>query len=214
MFTVKNNVKSTLLCGPAELSKSFMFEAAIYWAEEGRRVVYITPAPLERLPAACHDRSNPAPAAFKLMRFMYLKNYEALAQRLVELHTFASLPSVLLIDDFDTYVTGYKESEMTQDIHIAKTCSLILDTMNSCARILKYNVYVCAWSSSGMNNICTYTIYFVNIWNVINEKESNTILLQKYSQETPTEQCPSYRYCKLEDGTRVLKQVLYESMQD
>ncbi|XP_017763737.1 PREDICTED: uncharacterized protein LOC108553380 [Eufriesea mexicana] len=146
--------------------------------------------------------------------FRYLKNYEALAQRLVELHTFASLPSVLLIDDFDTYVTGYKESEMTQDIHIAKTCSLILDTMNSCARILKYNVYVCAWSSSGMNNICTYTIYFVNIWNVINEKESNTILLQKYSQETPTEQCPSYRYCKLEDGTRVLKQVLYESMQD
>ncbi|CAD1472840.1 unnamed protein product, partial [Heterotrigona itama] len=44
--------------------------AAIYWAEEGRCVVYITPAPLEELPAACHDRSNPAPTAFKLMRFI------------------------------------------------------------------------------------------------------------------------------------------------
>ncbi|XP_076669026.1 uncharacterized protein LOC143369232 isoform X1 [Andrena cerasifolii] len=72
MFSAKHSVKSTLLCGPAELSKSFMFEAAIYWAEEGRRVVYITPAPLESLPAACHDRSNPAPAAFKLMRFIWV----------------------------------------------------------------------------------------------------------------------------------------------
>lgn len=70
MFSSKNNVKSTLFCGPQELNKSFMFETAIYWAEEGRRVVYITPTPLERLPAICHDRCNPAPAAFKLMRFM------------------------------------------------------------------------------------------------------------------------------------------------
>lgn len=72
--------------------------------------------------------------------FRYLEDYEALVEQLVELHTFASLPSVLLIDDFDTYIAGYKESGMTQDVHIAKTCSLILDTMNSCARILKNNV--------------------------------------------------------------------------
>ncbi|XP_076170377.1 uncharacterized protein LOC143148202 [Ptiloglossa arizonensis] len=26
MFSTKHNMKSTLLCGPAELSKSFMFE--------------------------------------------------------------------------------------------------------------------------------------------------------------------------------------------
>ncbi|KAK1125576.1 hypothetical protein K0M31_005936 [Melipona bicolor] len=214
MFSAKSNVKSTLLYGPAELNKSFMFEAAIYWAEEGRCVVYITPAPLEELPAACHDRSNPAPTAFKLMRFMYLADYEALVDRLVELHTFASLPSVLLIDDFDAYTTNYKESEMSQDVHFARTCSLILDTMNSCARILKTNVYVCAWSSSAMKDICPYMIYFANIWNVTNEEESKTILLQKYTQTVPTEQCPIYRYCKLEDGTRVLKQILYEAAED
>ncbi|XP_043801637.1 uncharacterized protein LOC122719682 [Apis laboriosa] len=211
MFSSKN-VKSTLLCGPQQLNKSFMFETAIYWAEEGRRVVYITPTPLERLPATCHDRCNPAPAAFKLMRFMYLKNYESLVERMIELHTFACLPSILLIDDFDTYIDDYKESEISRDLHIARICSLILDTMNSCARILKINVYICAWSFSGMNDICTYTIYFINIWNVTNEEESNTIFLQKYLQKAFTEQCPSYRYCKLEDGTRVLKQILHESM--
>ncbi|XP_076248063.1 uncharacterized protein LOC143187726 [Calliopsis andreniformis] len=246
MFSANHNVKSTLLCGPAELSKSFMFEtafvaraantcrqplfrrdgaprlpessfpsqAAIYWAEEGRRVVYVTPAPLEKLPAACHDRSNPAPAAFKLMRFMYLENYEALVERLVELHTFATLPSVLLIDDFDEYVKEYEKSKTMRDVHVAKMCSLILDTMNSCARILKMSVYVCAWSSSAMNDVSTYTIYFHNIWNVTEEEDGKTILLQKYSNEASTEKCPSYKYCKLQDGTRILKQILYESVED
>ncbi|XP_054013104.1 uncharacterized protein LOC128894975 [Hylaeus anthracinus] len=214
MFSAKKNVKTTLLCGPAELSKSFIFEAAIYWAEEGRRVVYITPAPLESLPAAYHDRSNPAPAAFKLMRFMYLENYEALVKRLVELHTFATLPSVLLIDDFDTYVNVHEKTKAMENVHIAKTCSIILDTMNSCSRILKTNVYFCAWSTTAMNNINTYSMYFVNIWNLTNEEDGKTILLEKYLHESPTDKFPSYRYCKLQDGTRVLRQVLYETTEN
>ena len=65
-----------------------------------------------------------------------------------------------------------------------------------------------------MKDICPYTIYFTNIWNVTNEEESKTILVQKYTQTVPTEQCPIYRYCKLEDGTRVLKQILYEAAED
>ncbi|CAL7935266.1 unnamed protein product [Xylocopa violacea] len=144
----------------------------------------------------------------------YLENYDALAERLAELHTFATLPSVLLIDDFDAYTNDHNRADMPQDIHIARTCSMILDTMNSCARILKKTVYVCAWSYSGLNDISTYAIYFFNIWNVTEEEEGKAILLQKYSQEYPTEECPSYRYCKLEDGTRVLKQILYESLEN
>ena len=70
----------------------------------------------------------------------YLEDYKALAKLLVQLHTFATLPSVLLIDDFDAYTGSYKESEVLQDVHTARTCSLILDTMNSCAQILKTNV--------------------------------------------------------------------------
>ena len=69
-----------------------------------------------------------------------MENYESFIERMIELHTFASLPSVLLIDDFDAYINDYKESEISQDLHIARICSLIFDTMNSCARILKINV--------------------------------------------------------------------------
>lgn len=65
-----------------------------------------------------------------------------------------------------------------------------------------------------MNSITTYMIYFANIWNVTDEEESNTILLKKYSHDGPTEKCPSYRYCKLEDGVRVLKEVLYNEIEE
>lgn len=73
---------------------------------------------------------------------------------------------------------------------------------------------MCAWSSSAMQDISLYTIYFINVWSITDEKETNTILLQKYMQEAPTEQCPTYKYCKLEDGTRVLKEVLYEATRE
>jgi len=45
-------------------------QIAVYWAEKGRRVIYITPTPLKRRPASCHDKSNPIVAALKLIRFM------------------------------------------------------------------------------------------------------------------------------------------------
>nr|XP_033322990.1 uncharacterized protein LOC117218587 [Megalopta genalis] len=213
MFSGKRNVTSTMLCGPAEFSKSFMFEVAIYWAEEGHRVVYITPAPLDSLPAACHDRSNPAPAAFRLMRFMYLENYEALVQELVRLHTYAVLPSVLLIDDFDAYIEDYENTKSMRDAHVAKTCALILDTMNSCSRILKNATRACIWSTSAMsaNDSSIYSMYFNDAWIVTNEEESKTILLKRYGRRGSAEKSKSYRYRKLEDGTRVLKQILCET---
>ncbi|XP_017885828.1 uncharacterized protein LOC108628432 [Ceratina calcarata] len=214
MFSAKSNVKSTLLCGPAEFSKTFMFEVAIYWAEEGRRVVYITPAPLERLPAGCHDRSNPAPAAFKLMRFMYLENHEALMERLNELHTFHILPSVLLFDDFDAYVNDHKATGVMHSAHIARTCAAVLDSINSCARVLDMDVHVCAWSSSATNDISTYTIYFFNIWNVKQEEETNEILLEKCGLEACSKEYPSYKFCKLRDETIVLKQILYRIFEE
>nr|XP_031846737.1 uncharacterized protein LOC116433118 isoform X2 [Nomia melanderi] len=214
MLSTKHNVKSTLLCGSAELNKSFMFEAAIYWAEEGHRVVYITPTPLDSLPAACHDRSNPVPAAFKLMRFMYLETYEMLVEKLTKLHTFATLPTVLLIDDFDNYTKDYKKTEAIRDIHIAKMSALIFDTMNTCSRILGKTVYICGWTFSMTNDVTTYSIYFQNIWNMTNEEDTRMILLEKYGCQNFSEKCPSYRYRKLQDGTRVLKQIFYENFRN
>ncbi|EZA61240.1 hypothetical protein DMN91_004863 [Ooceraea biroi] len=201
------NTKATLLCGPKELSKSFMFEIAMYWAERGRRVVYITPAPLERRPAVCHDRSNPGVAALKLIRFIYLSNYEAFGEQLIKLHTYATVPSVLLINDLDDY---FNEESAENDLstNIAKTCALIFHSMNLCSRVTKINVHVCAWTTSILTNNFLQTIYFRNIWNVTEEEGGKVILLEKLFTTSSLE---SYKYDKFEDGMRVLQQILYDS---
>ncbi|XP_011860211.1 PREDICTED: uncharacterized protein LOC105557563 isoform X2 [Vollenhovia emeryi] len=202
------NVKTTLLCGPKELSKSFMFEAATYWAEEGQRVVYITPMPLERRPAACHDRRDPTVVALKLMRFIYLQDYKALVEQLFQLHTYAAVPSVLLID-LDDYPDGLEAAGNDSSMHVARICALILHAMKSCSRILKKNVHVCAWTSSSLINNPIQTIYFRNIWSLTENEDGTVITVEKISIRSPVEQ--SYVYHKFEDGMRILQQVLCDS---
>lgn len=69
----------------------------------------------------------------------YLSNYESLAEQLVKLHTYAAVPSVLLIDDLDNYLNDDAAGN-DASAHIAKTCALIHHSMKSCARALKINV--------------------------------------------------------------------------
>ncbi|XP_072750046.1 uncharacterized protein [Anoplolepis gracilipes] len=203
------NVKTTLLCGPKILSKSFMFETAIYWAEKGRRIIYITPTPLERRPAICHDRNNPAVAALDLMRFIYLPDYETLIEQLVKLHTYAAVPSVLLIDDLDNY---FNEEAIKNDsfMDIARICALILHSMKSCSRILKMNVYVCVWTNSILVNNFLQTIYFRNIWNLIEVENGKIILVERFAIGLSLK--PSYKYHKFKDGMRALQQI-YDSVE-
>lgn len=181
----------------------FPTQAAIYWAERGRRVIYITPTPLERRPAVCHDRTNPAVAALDLMRFIYLPDYETLIEQLVKLHTYAAVPSVLLIDDLDNYFND--ESVKNLFMHIARTCALISHSMNSCSRILKMNVYVCVWTNSILINNFLQTIYFRNIWNLIEEEDGKIILVERFAIGLSLK--PSYKYHKFEDGMRALQQI-------
>lgn len=206
MFSRNDNVRTTLLCGPKILSKSFMFEAAIYWAEKGRRVIYISPTPLERRPAVCHDRSDPAVAALDLMRFVYLPNYETLVEQLVKLHIYAAVPSVLLIDDLDNYFTN-EAVRNDSFMHIVRTCALIIHSMKSCSRILKMNTYVCAWTNSILTNNLLQTIYFCNIWNLTEEEDGKVILLEKFAIGLSSKQ--SYKYHKFEDGMRALQQICH-----
>ncbi|XP_012060552.1 PREDICTED: uncharacterized protein LOC105623785 [Atta cephalotes] len=200
------NVKTTLLCGPKDLSKSFMYEAAMYWAEEGQQLVYITPILLEKRPAICHDRRNPSVTALKLMRFIYLSDYEALEQHLYKLHTYATMvPSVLLIDELDDYLLS-DEAPGDNNSCIAKICALILHSMNLCSRILEKNVHVCVWTSSSLVNNFIQTIYFRNIWNLTKKEDGKVILMKRCSIRSSLER--SYIYYKFQDGMRVLQQIL------
>ncbi|XP_011160156.1 uncharacterized protein LOC105196104 [Solenopsis invicta] len=202
------NVKTTLLRGPKKLSKSFMFEAATYWAEEGQRVVYITPVPLDKRPDACHDRKNPTVAALKLMRFVYLSDYEALVEQLFKLHTYAAVPSVLLIDDLHDYLRNETSDNMDDSTRIARIYASILHSIKSCSRILKKNVHVCAWDSSTFTNNSIQTMYFRNIWNLTEKEDGKVISVDRFSITLGRSFEQSYIYHKFQDGTRVLQQIL------
>lgn len=69
----------------------------------------------------------------------YLSDYESLVKQLVKLHTYAVVPSVLLIDDLDNYLND-EAAGNDASAHIARTCALIHHSMKSCARALKINV--------------------------------------------------------------------------
>ncbi|XP_035719847.1 uncharacterized protein LOC118440634 isoform X1 [Vespa mandarinia] len=217
MFATKQNLKTTLLHGPAELSKTFLYEAAIYWAEEGHRVFYITPIPLQQIPSACHESNPSTYFTYKLITFVYLSNYKSLVTQLAELHTFVSLPTIVLLDDLDHYIKddATKKQDYCQEktkMRIARACSVIFDAINSCSRISNTIVHACVWSSSILRKTdMDITIYFRNIWNVSEDEENKIISLKKIGRETHlAEGYPSFEYYKFQDGTRILKNVYRE----
>lgn len=71
--------------------------------------------------------------------YRYLPDYETLIEQLMKLHTYAAIPSVLLIDDLDNYFNDEAVKNVSF-MHIARTCALIIHSMKSCSRILKTNV--------------------------------------------------------------------------
>lgn len=77
---------------------------------------------------------------FNIYLRRYLSDYEALVEQLVKLHTYAAIPSVLLIDDLDDYLDDLETAENNSNTHIARICALILHSMKSCSRILKKDV--------------------------------------------------------------------------
>lgn len=60
--------------------------------------------------------------------------------QLAELHTFVSLPTIVLLDDIDHYIEddAIKKPDYCEEktkMRIARACSVIFDAINSCSRI-------------------------------------------------------------------------------
>ncbi|XP_008560923.1 uncharacterized protein LOC103580809 isoform X1 [Microplitis demolitor] len=210
MFTLKNTSNSTLLCGPLTHARSFLFEAAMHWAENGNQVFYITASPLKSFPAQYHDREDVPPAVYNMIKFIYLENYEALAEQLVELHSFTKLPSLILLDHLDTYIKDVVNSEL-KDMHIAKLCAILHDSVNACARIKKSKVFLCASVSGSSIQNTPYSLYFDNIWYLNADKNADEIIIKlteaSISPETEVKETKTFEYRKFRDKTLILNKV-------
>ncbi|XP_034944414.1 uncharacterized protein [Chelonus insularis] len=210
MFPSKNN--ATLVCSKSEYGKIFMFEATLHLAEQGNKVFYISPEPLKSFPATYHDR-NITPVIFNMIKFLYLSNYEVLIKQLAELHTFASLPSVLVIEDLNHYITDTTIKEH-KDVHIARLCALIQDTLNTCMRAKNSSIQFCTSTNLDTFDI-PYFSYFNRVWLVNDKKEHNQVLIELSSirlalnnLDNCDERRKIFRYRFFEDRTLILDKIV------
>ncbi|KAF7994993.1 hypothetical protein HCN44_004465 [Aphidius gifuensis] len=206
MFSIENSTKSILLCGPPSITRTFMFESAIHWAEKDQRVFYITPAPLTSIPAKYHDRNDLIPTTFNMIRFMHLSSYESLVEQLVNIHTFEVRPSVLLIDRLDTYIQ-IKDPKVKEqhEVHIARLCAIIHDSMNACSRLKKVQVHICVSVSPDNFKTNIYQHYFDSIWR-FDKNNEGIVELKKIKGDLDYQDV--FRYEKYVDGTVILNSVL------
>ncbi|XP_063989659.1 uncharacterized protein LOC135168946 [Diachasmimorpha longicaudata] len=212
MFRLQNETKSTLLSGDHAITQIFTFEAAMHWALEGRHVLYITPTPLDSIPAKYHDRSALEVDSFRMVKFMYLKDYEALIELLVDLHSHHTRPGVLLIDQLDTYINHPNVTEQLANIHIAKLCAILHDTMNACSNVSRSHSKFHLMASVSPQNFekSFYHLYFYQIWSL--EKENNkSFCLMRLKNSSESRE--AFKYQKLNDGTLILVKIL-ENMEN
>ncbi|KAH0549166.1 uncharacterized protein LOC123260913 [Cotesia glomerata] len=210
MFTLKNTSNSTLLLGPPITAKSFLFEAAMHWAEKGNLVFFITPSPLKSFPAQYHDRKDVPPAIYDMIKFLYLETYDVLAEQLVDLHTFSKLPSLILVDNLDTYIKGVQNTEL-EDMHIAKLCAVLHDSVNACSRVKKCQVLLCASITGTSLQSTPYPLYFDNIWYLTVEKDTDELIIKftevSTNSESEIKEPKAFEYRKFRDKTLILTKI-------
>lgn len=141
----------------------------------------------------------------------YLPTYEILIEQLVTLHTFAVLPSVLLIDDMDTYVKD-SVAQQQSDIGVARLCAIVQDSTNACSRILKSPVQLCVSTSARDIAKTPYPMYFSNIWHVRvvgdDENGQDIELSSDERNDDPIGRTRNvYKYRSLADRTLILREI-------
>lgn len=137
----------------------------------------------------------------------YLKDYEALIELLVDLHSHHTRPGVVLIDKLDAYIDHPKVSEQMLNIHIAKLCAILHDTMNACSSVSKSQSKFHLLASVTPKNFekSSYHLYFNQIWKLEEGNDKSFSLVRLRNSSEPRE---VLKYQKFDDGTLILEKIL------
>lgn len=134
----------------------------------------------------------------------HLSSYESLVEQLVDIHTFEVQPSVLLIDRLDTYIQ-VKDTKEQHEVHIARLCAIIHDSMNACSRLRKVQIHICVSVSPDNFKTNIYQHYFNSIWR-FDKNNEGMMELKKIKGELNYQDV--FRFEKYVDGTVILNSVL------
>ncbi|XP_041353968.1 ATPase SWSAP1-like [Gigantopelta aegis] len=169
---------------------SMLFQSAVTYASEGGTVVFICHQPLSQIPLTVHGMPSPDPSVLQSVRFLYMSDVKELVEFCASIHTRACLPSVIIVDNMDSYVHQLKGNCVEHAA--AKLCAMLMDTANFIQYKSKKACLVVMSASDTIKSLPSILKQF-NMNPVFIEKSDHSSsgkeckLLAKTSQSTPVE---------------------------
>ncbi|XP_064618200.1 uncharacterized protein LOC135482247 [Liolophura sinensis] len=105
-----------------------LFQCAVSYASEGKRVLFIRRKPLERLPLSVHGMSQPEASVLKNVKFMYYTSVRDLISFCANVHTQTLPPETVIVDDLGYFIQQMKELSPEQGM--VKLWCLLTDAVH------------------------------------------------------------------------------------
>ncbi|CAG9861816.1 unnamed protein product [Phyllotreta striolata] len=114
-----------------------LFKLAIYFAEQGHSVWFISPKVFESIP---EDIRSPDKEILQSITFVYLQDYKSLINHLNAIHLWHKVPTVVLMSGFDVYTKLYGDT--FDPLLPAIVTSSLFDGASVCSKKNKKPVFV------------------------------------------------------------------------
>ncbi|XP_078583125.1 uncharacterized protein LOC144865912 isoform X2 [Branchiostoma floridae x Branchiostoma japonicum] len=115
-----------LLVGPKGSGKTaLLFQYGLSLVRQGRRVTFISHETLHTMPLHVARATKPDPLSLKRLQILYLNSQEALLKYLCSIHTQAPLPTAVLVDNLDYYISTAQTAESATVV--ARLCAYLVD---------------------------------------------------------------------------------------
>ncbi|XP_056634001.1 uncharacterized protein LOC130443418 isoform X1 [Diorhabda sublineata] len=147
-----------------------LFKTAIYFAELGLNVWFISPNVIDKIP---ENISPPDKEILQLIIFIYLKNYKDLITHLNAIHMWHKSPTVIILGGFDIYTNLYGTNY--DPTLTGLISSIVLDSAAVCTKKNNKSVYVILATKSTPEEYkdrikVLYDLYFPNLIHDITEE--------------------------------------------
>ncbi len=134
-----------LIAGPSKSGRSSMlFEAAFFYAEAGKSVVFISPNKIHCLPMLFANREQPSVRILSRINIIYLAEKNQIVDFMASVHVnYKDQIDLIIVDDIDHYYL--REDKRNQLISQAKVMSFVADAvhyLNTLGYALELKKYV------------------------------------------------------------------------
>jgi hypothetical protein len=106
-----NNINILILEQDLPSTRKVLFEFALNWSKKDHTVIYITEKRIDQFPATALGATS-FNVAYKNVLFFYYDTYAALLTCLMEIHTWATIPKLIIVESLHNYVDAKKGADL------------------------------------------------------------------------------------------------------